>query len=268
MGQMTTTDKVSGWLSAPSEKVLAQLPEGYSIDEAKRLALYLRGNTELAKCSAESIYQCVLKSAALRLFPDLNEVYFVRYGQQAQMMISYTGLIKLAKRSGRIKHVWAAVAREGDHVRIIEGSDSESRRIEHEPIPFSDAPVIGAYAVFRLADGTEDFEVLTMGDLKAIRSKASNGSMMWNEFFCEAAKKAAIRRGIKRMELLPDDVRAIVDADAVEYDYSDRPKRHRPSLAQSLGVSHQVDDEPAQIEEDSEPTGDDGHDSYDEPIDV
>lgn len=265
MGNMTkSTDKIAGLFQDPSDKVLRSLPEGYSVDEAKRLALYLRGNSGLAKCSAESIYQCVLQAAALNLAPDLKEVYFVPYGQTAQLMISYTGMIKMAKRSGRIRHVRAAVAREGDHVRIIEGSESERRRIEHEPVPFSDAPVIGAYAVFEFADGTEDFETLSMGDLRAIRSKASKSSMMWDEFFCEAAKKAAIRRGLKRMELLPDDARAIVEADAREYDYSERPKRQRPSLAASLGIAPQVesDDAGPELELEHDDTPDD------EPIDV
>src|SRR5690606_196163 len=116
----------------PSDKVIQQLPEGYTKDDAKRLALYLRGNADLARCTPESIYQCILKAAHLGLSIDLGDVYVYPRGNTAQFHIGYQGLIKLLKASGEVVNVKAEVVREGEHVRIQRSTDAEQHYLVHE----------------------------------------------------------------------------------------------------------------------------------------
>ncbi len=211
--------KMAGWLKKRGDKVQSEMPEGYSVEKVKRLALHLmQANEKIQKCTAESIYLAILKSAHLDLSFDLGECHLVPYGRQADFQIDYKGLVKLCKRSGNISHVKAEVVREGDHIEYQRSLDPSERRLIHRPVPFNDGEIIGAYAIFDLTIGYSEFEVLSRADIDTIRGKAANGSMMWNEFFGEGAKKAVIRRGIKTLELLPEDKRAIVAEAAQLYD--------------------------------------------------
>lgn len=216
----TDIAKLAGWMTTNGERVQREMPEGYSIEKIKRVALHLMGkNNQLKNCSNASMWLGIIQAAHLGLSIDLGEAHLVPYGQEAVFQIDYKGLIKLAKRSGRVTHVKADVVRDGDLIEYRRGTDGASYLL-HQPIPFNAAPIVGAYALFTFSDGTSDFETLSMADAKAIRAKASGGSMMWKEFEGEALKKAVIRRGLKTLELVPDDQRALIDDDRRSYDYS------------------------------------------------
>lgn len=209
MGDIAT--QMSNFLTKYSDKVQREMPEGYSIEQVKRLALHLMDQSkDLAQCSPESLYLCILKAAHLDLAIDLGEAHIVRYGQQATLMLDYKGLIKLAKRSGAVAHVKADVVRDGDEFFYQRSLDPSERRLIHKPIPFNDAEIIGSYAIFDLSIGYSEFEILSKTEIAAIRKKAAAGSMMWKEFYEEGAKKAVLRRGLKTLELLPEDRRSII----------------------------------------------------------
>jgi recombination protein RecT len=217
-------EKFSGWLTANGDRVQREMPEGYSIEKIKRLALHMEAQSpQLKNCSSKSLYLGIMKAAHLDLSIDLGEAHLVPYGKDANFQIDYKGLIKLAKRSGQVTHVKAEVVREGDLIAYSRGSRKEERWISHEPVPFNQGPIIGAYALFDLADGSTEFEILSPADAKAIRAKAANGSMMWKDFEGEAWKKAVIRRGLKTLELMPEDNRAVLEDDRQSYDF-DQPK--------------------------------------------
>jgi recombination protein RecT len=211
--------KFAGWLTKNSEKMQKELPEGYKLEQVKRLALHLMQNDdELSKCTMDSLYLCILKAAHLDLAIDLKEAHIVRYGTKAELQVDYKGLIKMSMRSGRVIHVKAEVVRQGDYIAYKRGTERADRWLVHEPLPFNDGKVIGAYAMFDMSDGYTEFEVLNASDAAAIRAKAKPGSMLWNEFAGEAWKKAVIRRGIKTLELLPEDKRAMVEDDSTHFD--------------------------------------------------
>lgn len=212
--------KVSTFLERyeDSGKLQRQLPDGYSVEQVRRLMLHLMAASDkVQKCSTESIYLGILKSAHLDLSFDLGECHLVPYGRSADFQIDYKGLIKLVKRSGEVKHLKADVVREGDRFDYRRAMNPADRQLVHEPVPFSDGKIIGAYAIFDLAVGYSEFEVMGRHEIDKIRSKAANGSMMWKEFFEEGAKKAVIRRGIKTLELYPDDKRAIIEEAQQEF---------------------------------------------------
>lgn len=246
--------KLTGWLTQNSEKLQREMPEGYSAEDVKRIALHLMGSSDqLKRCSLESIYQGILKAAHFDLAIDLGEAHLVPYGNTANFQIDYKGLIKLAKRSGAVKHVKAEVVREGDFIEYQRGSDRSQRYLIHQPAAFNEGPIIGAYALFDMADGFTEFEVLSPSDAAAIKKKAAKGSMMWSEFEGEAWKKAVIRRGIKTLELIPEDKRAVIEDDRTSYDYgraeprpvvADLNRRFAPKPKQ---VAHEPDVEEPEV---------------------
>ena len=212
--------KVSNFLERyeDSGKLQRQLPDGYDIEKVRRLMLHLMAaSNKIQSCSTESIYLGILKSAHLDLSFDLGECHLVPYGREADFQIDYKGLIKLVKRSGEVKHLKADVVREGDRFEYRRAMSPQDRHLVHEPVPFSDGKIIGAYAIFDLAVGYSEFEVMGRHEIDKIRAKAASGSMMWKEFFEEGAKKAVIRRGIKTLELYPDDKRAIIEEAQSEF---------------------------------------------------
>jgi recombination protein RecT len=211
--------KFSNWLTDHGERVQREMPENYTIEKVKRLALHLQAQSDqLKNCTPESLYLGILKAAHFDLAIDLGEAHLVPYGREANFQIDYKGLIKLAKRSGHVKHIKADVVRDGDSIEYRRGSSRDDRYLVHEPVPFNEGKIIGAYALFDMADGYTEFEILSPGDAAAIRKKAAGGSMMWKDFESEAWKKAVIRRGIKTLELMPDDKRAVLEDDRQEYD--------------------------------------------------
>jgi recombination protein RecT len=210
--------KLNGWMTTHGERVQREMPAGYSVEDVKRIALHLTSQSnQLKNCSPESLWLGILKAAHLGLAIDLGEAHLVPYGSDANFQIDYKGIIKLLKRSGRVKHVKAEVVREGDLIAYSRGSSREERWLKHEPIPFNEGRIVGAYALFDMADDYTEFEILSPADAAAIKKKAAGGSMMWKDFEGEAWKKSVIRRGAKTLELMPEDQRVLIEDDRQEY---------------------------------------------------
>lgn len=248
MGDMKRSgDIIGGWLVSNSERVEREMPEGMTREDLKRMAIKLMATDGLDKCDPGSIYLCILQAAHLGLSVDLGgEVYIYPRGNRAHFHIGYQGLIKLAKASGAVKDVEVDVVREGDHIRYMRTSDGTL--FEHDPVPFNNGPIVGAYALFRMSDGRTRYEVMNKEEIEMVKSKASR-SMMWSDFYSEGAKKAVIRRGVKTLSLLPDHQRAIVESDEGEYDLTQKSTPRQVSRANAMFAPRP---EPQQIAEDED----------------
>jgi recombination protein RecT len=238
---------VKKWFSNDTNlaRIESDLPRGWSAEKVQRTVMAIAQADELSggklkSCTPISLTLSFLEAAHLGLDIQLGEAYLIPYGKQAKLSIGYKGLIKLAKKSGELTSVVADVVRQGDEISYHRGT--EGSRLEHRALPFNDGQIVGAYALFTRADGSVDFEVLSMGDLSAIRSKAANNSPAWREFFGEMAKKAAIRRGLKRYELNPDDMRALQRDDEIWYQAE---VRKTSRVADAL----QIEAEPVEVDE-------------------
>lgn len=246
---MSNAKKFANHLVEHGEKLAERLPEGKTTEDLKRLALYLvaedgRSGGKLGRATPGSLFRCILRAWHLDLDLDLGEAHLVTYGNEANLQIDYKGLIKLAKRSGEVTHVKADVVRDGDAIEYSRGTHAEDRYLVHKPKAFNDADVIGAYALFHLADGSVEFEVMNLAEIKTTRSKAAGGSMMWKEFFHEGAKKAVLRRGLKTLELVPEDKRAMLDSDRREYELAGQSTEKRDLNTMFQGGQKQLDDTP------------------------
>lgn len=178
------------------------------------------------------LFREVSKAAALGLFldPQLGEAYIVpaysgkTKSKEPQLRIGYRGLIKLARQSGEVTSVYAHEVHAKDRFVCKLGTD---KVIEHEPMMFGDrGPVIGYYAVMKVANGEHDFEAMSVDQIRVIRDRSDAykafvakiiASTPWSTDEGEMSKKTTIRRLMKRAPQSPELAEAIRIEDAAEY---------------------------------------------------
>ena len=186
----------------------------------RNLLNLLMQRPEIMKYDARLVYREVSKAAALGLLldPQLGEAYVVPVWngklkrQEPQLRVSYRGLIKLARQSGEIRRIYAREVCAADHLECEQGTNEY---LVHRPQLFGDrGEVVGYYAVAHFADGTCEFEPMSMKDLRRIRDEKSDNwrafkdgkiaSSPWQTDEGEMCKKTVIRRLLKRVPQSPD----------------------------------------------------------------
>lgn len=222
MGQMTTDqylDKLQSQLMKTLTEKKDAMPAGF---KEQRFALNCvtvirdmmkdnRKREQLQKVSIDSIVLCMIKGAYLGLDFLNGECYAIPYGGEMSFQTDYKGEIKVCKRfsDNKIKDIYAKVVRKGDE--YDEGVEGGVQQINFKPVPFSDAEIIGAFAVVVYADGTIKYDSMSRKEIehtKNVYSKAAN-SQAWKESFGEMCKKTVIRRLSKLIDLNLDKVEMI-----------------------------------------------------------
>lgn len=217
---------IARWIDSNPEKVEVHLPEGWSVDKVKRQALAISQmdrmtDGKISKCSPESITLAVLQAAALGLELGTGDAYLIPYSNSATLSVGYRGMIKLAKKSGEITHLKAEVVYEGEEFRVW--SDSQGEHLQHVPsFPRSERAIIAAYVRINCHDGFVDYEYIDVAEIDRVKA-ASEAKMRgktspaWSQWFGEMAKKAVIRRALKRYTLSPEVERVFEHEDRVLY---------------------------------------------------
>ena len=175
--------------------------------------LAIRKSPQLQRCTPESIVESVVNAAQLGVDPGgaLGEGYLVSYGEKCQLILGYQGMISIARRSGEVRTIEANIVCENDTFEFSLGSGAFlTHRFD---ILSNRGSQRGAWAKAVLADGSEQFEVMSLPEITIIRerSKASK-SGPWVTDFAEMAKKTVIRRLFKRLP------KSLAMMSAVEHD--------------------------------------------------
>lgn len=206
-------------LSRPS--VVDALPSDFnSARFVQNTVALVQSSEELSRMPQAKLVPALMKGAYLGLDFFNKECYAVPYGQQVQFMPSYTGMVKLAKRFSKrpLTDVYAHVVRDGDEFES--GMDDGHEYVRFKPKPFSDGPIIGAFAVAQFGDGGIKVETMSKAQLDAAKrmSKAQSGTA-WKFFPEEMYRKVVIRRLCKGIDLdmeNPEQARIIQDDEPVE----------------------------------------------------
>jgi len=203
------------------ETIIATLPPNTNIDRlVSELIMEVNKNEQLAKCTVASLFYASVAGMQMGLSPfgAKKHAYLIPYKNkdthalEAQFMPSWMGLVHLANQSTNVKNIYPEVICMNDDYLISRGTDPE---IQHTPDYENRGDAILFYAVVQYQDGI-DFEIMTLDDIKAVReaSKAPN-SPAWTKWFNEMAKKAVIKRLLKRVSLHSPDL-----GKAIEYDHN------------------------------------------------
>lgn len=196
-----------------SQEVLKQfemaLPEDVNPEKFVRtIRTALLRSPNIANCDPSSVIQCCMDLATVGLTPDGRRAHLIPFKNKCQLIVDYKGLIELAKNNGDVS-LWRA-----DKVCENDEFTYENGLVSHKPdFRKPRGSVFAFYSHVKYKDGTDDYEVLHMDEVEAIkkRSKAGN-SGPWVSDFDEMGKKTAIKRHSKRLTLSPE-ARALADMD-------------------------------------------------------
>lgn len=197
---------VKALLESRKDEFAKALPKHLPVEKLLRVALTAVQRTpKLLDCSPASLYGAIMQAASLGLEPDglMGQAYLVPYKNTCTLIVGYRGLISLARRSGEVSTVAAHVVHEKDQFSFQQGTEPF---LHHVPWLSDDpGPVVGAYCVARMKDGTYQFEVQSVADLEKIRSrsKATNDGP-WVTDTEEMYRKCPVRKLCKFLPASPE----------------------------------------------------------------
>lgn len=171
----------------------------------------VNGNPLLQDADKSSIAQAIWNVAltGLSLNPVTKLAYLTprwntkKQCQECVLMPSYQGLVKTVTDSLGVEKVDAYLVMEGDDFQLTYGTDAN---IIHRPKFPKGKVIIGAYAIARLKDGVQQFEVMDKDELDYIRSKSDGWkafeagkakSAIWADWEPEMCRKTVIKRLVK-----------------------------------------------------------------------
>lgn len=185
-------------LESRAEAMRQLAPKHLNIERLIKIALLARNKKkELLAASGESLLKVVMQSAelGLELEGPQGHAYAVPFKGELTLVVGYKGLLELVRRSGMVTRIEAHTIHKNDKHRVKFGLDPV---LEHEPTLEGDpGPVIAAYAIAQLKDGSIVSEVMTRAQLDAIENRsqsAKRGDSPWQTDREEMQRKTVLRR--------------------------------------------------------------------------
>ena len=229
----------------------------YSVSNALSSAYYALKNSNsgnlLQQCTQDSVYNALLEMVTQGLSPAKKQCYFIKYGSDVQLRMSYFGTIKVTKDLQEVKDVTANVVYEGDTLDVAV-ENGRKKLVKHETDwRNADNPIIAAYCIITRADGEEFFEVMTKKQIDKSWSKAKTKNVQI-DFPDQMAMRTVINRAAKMFINTSNDsdlfAGAINNTIADEYDNGRQVKEAEPvreeaeTLDSILGASEEVTEKP------------------------
>lgn len=201
--QLTTTAK--DLLLDQLTQEQAALPKDFNMARFAQNAIsVVMNNDQLSRFEdKKQVIAGLVKGAYLGLDFMNNECYLIPYQKTLRFQMSYTGLIKFAKKYSirTIQDIYAKVVRDGDEFteKVVNGQPS----IDFSPLPFNDSDPKGVFAVVLYKDGGMEYEAMSTKEVNDLRTKYSkvSDSGAWKNSWGEMAKKTVLRRLCKHIEV-------------------------------------------------------------------
>lgn len=219
--QATQLLKVHDNISNLIKANLSAMPEGFNETRFIQNAIsVLQDVQDIENMEPKSVARCLLKGAFLDLDFFMRDCYAIpykkniapkgkpaKYIQELNFQTDYKGEIKLVKKYAlrKINEVYAKVVRQDDQFET--GVKNGHQFVNFIPKPFSDAEIVGVFAVCDYADGALLVETMTTADVNGVRDtyskKNSNGefSPAWRNRWGEQAKKTVLRLLCKLIQI-------------------------------------------------------------------
>lgn len=254
--QKQVTSNVANRIEAMKGEGLLIAPN-YSVSNALSSAYYALKNSNsgnlLQQCTQDSVYNALLEMVTQGLSPAKKQCYFIKYGSDVQLRMSYFGTIKVTKDLQEVKDVTANVVYEGDTLEVSV-ENGRKKLVKHETDwQNADNPIIAAYCIITRTDGEEFFEIMTKKQIGKSWSKAKTKNVQI-DFPDQMAMRTVINRAAKMFINTSNDsdlfAGAINNTIADEYDNDRQMKEAEPvreeaeTLDSILGASEEVTEEP------------------------
>lgn len=184
-------------------------------------------NSNLQKCSAQSILRAAFSAVELNLSinPNLGYVYFVPYGDKAQLQIGWKGLYRLAVRSGKYITLRAITIYEGifKHYNFVTGEYRLGEKISDK--------IEGYFAYFELNNGFKHNIYKTEEQMRRHAEKYSKSyqydlqynkrSSIWSTNFEAMAQKTILRELITKYGPMSSDMEKAISISEHFTDWQD-----------------------------------------------
>ena len=232
--QKQVTSNVATRIEAMKGEGLLIAPN-YSVSNALSSAYYALKNSSsgnlLQQCTQDSVYNALLEMVTQGLSPAKKQCYFIKYGSDVQLRMSYFGTIKVTKDLQEVKDVTANVVYEGDTLDVAV-ENGRKKLVKHETDwRNADNPIIAAYCIITRTDGEEFFEVMTKKQIDTSWSKAKTKNVQI-DFPDQMAMRTVINRAAKMFINTSNDsdlfAGAINNTIADEYDNGRQMKEAEP----------------------------------------
>jgi recombination protein RecT len=196
----------------------AALPRHIPVERFTRVILTaVQFTPELLECTRVSLFNAALKAAQDGLLPDGREAAMVvrKNFRAGTKEVSYqpmiAGIRKKARNSGDISSWDAHVVCANDHFQFQLGDNPQ---VNHSyDLKQERGPMIGAYSVAVMKDGSKSYEVMSIADINRIRDQSDGWkafsagkikSTPWSTSPEEMARKTVARRHSKVLPMSSD----------------------------------------------------------------
>ena len=197
--QKQVTSNVATRIEAMKGEGLLIAPN-YSVSNALSSAYYELKNSSsgnlLQQCTQDSVYNALLEMVTQGLSPAKKQCYFIKYGSDVRLRMSYFGTIKVTKDLQEVKDVTANVVYEGDTLEVAV-ENGRKKLVKHETDwRNADNPIIAAYCIITRTDGEEFLEVMTKKQIDKSWSKTKTKNVQI-DFPDQMAMRTVINRAAK-----------------------------------------------------------------------
>lgn len=214
---------LQGLIRAMEPEIKKALPSVITPERFTRMVFTaLSSNQKLQACTPESFLGAMMQAAQLGVEPNtpIGQAYLIPYGNQVQFQLGYKGLIDLAYRSGEVQSIQAHEVHENDTFEYELGLDP---KLKHIPAMKDRGAVVLYYAVIKLKNGGEGFEVMSRDDVDQFaRAKSKtykNGP--WQTDFDEMAKKTVLKKVLKYAPLKSDFAKQVKEDETIKSNISE-----------------------------------------------
>lgn len=220
-------------IESRKDQFASAMGNGLDVNKFLRIATFsIRTNPKLMECTAPSLLSALMQSAQLGIEPGvLGHCYLVPFKSyktgktEATFIISYKGMIELARRSGNIESISARVVYENDEFDYDYGLEE---KLVHKPAKGPRGNMIFVYIVAKFVGGGHYFEVMSKDEVdevmkqsKSFDKKKGEASGPWKDHYEEMAKKTVVRRAWKYLPISVDDTRVIEQEGTVKHEIAE-----------------------------------------------
>jgi len=216
--------------------------------------LAVANSRDLMECTPSSVFNAVMRAAALRLYcdPALRQAYPVpfnnkvkgkngqpdRWEKQATLIIGYIGLNNLALRTGKYRYLNADALYEG---QILE-QNQLTGATSIKGLPTSNK-VLGYFHYLQLNSGYYHVFYMDVAALHAHGDRYAPKNPLWHSAFPDMSKKT-----VTRMNLLKFGILDPADREIIEQMDEDRPEGELMPSETIEGSFSEMDDEQAEAD--------------------
>lgn len=215
---------IKDYIKSMEGEIAKALPSVMTPERFTRITLSAVSNTpKLAECTPTSFLGAMMNAAQLGLEPNtpLGQAYLIPFKNnkkgitECQFQIGYKGMIDMAYRSKEVKYIGSEVVYENDEFEYELGLNPV---LKHKPARSNRGKPIYYYAVFKLVNGGEGFQVMSQEDVlnHAQKYSKSFNNGPWKTNFEEMAKKTVLKKLLKYAPMKTEFVRAVSTDESIK----------------------------------------------------